>query len=128
MRALFGSGFGVTAALALLFFGAAILGCSKKDNLALDTSVFSSAPPELKAKWNAAAQSAASKDYLGAATNLTDLFASAQQLTPEQSNALNDAWQKLGNQAFAAANQGDKSATEAVLKMKETGVGERRSR
>ena len=52
----------------------------------------------------------------------------AQQLTAEQNDALTQAWEKLGNQAFAAANQGDKSATEAVLRMKQAGIGERRSR
>ena len=101
-------------------------GCSKKEKLALDTASFNSAPPEVKAKWNAAAEFASSGNYLGAATNLIDIFSKSQQLTPDQNDALNQAWMKLGNLAFEAANAGDKGATEAVLKMKETGIGDRR--
>ncbi|HZR16121.1 MAG TPA: hypothetical protein VFE51_02235 [Verrucomicrobiae bacterium] len=114
--------------IALLALGTAIQGCSKKQDVGLDTVSFSSAPPELKQRWDAAGQSAARKDYLGAATNLIEIFGKAQQLTTEQNDALTQAWEKLGNQAFAAANQGDKSATEAVLRMKQAGIGERRSR
>jgi hypothetical protein len=128
MKALLRSGFGIATAFALIALGTATQGCSKKQDVGLDNASFSSAPTELKQKWNAAGQSAASKDYLGAVTNLIEIFNKTQQLTAEQNEALDQAWQKLGNQAFAAANQGDKSATEAVLKMKETGIGERRGR
>lgn len=110
----------------LLLLGVLIPGCSKKQALVLDTASFSSAPPELREKWKAAAASASSKDYLGAATNLIGLFDKSQQLNADQNEALTQAWQRLGNLAFEAANQGDKSATEAVLKMKETGIGNRR--
>ena len=112
--------------LILLLAAAVFPGCSKKEKLALDTASFNSAPPEVKAKWNAAAEFASSGNYLGAATNLVDIFSKSQQLTAEQNDALNQAWMKLGNLAFEAANAGDKGATEAVLKMKETGIGDRR--
>jgi hypothetical protein len=110
----------------LFLMGVLIPGCSKKQALVLDKASFSSAPPELREKWKAAAESASSKDYLGAATNMIDLFEKSQQLNADQNEALNQAWLKLGNLAFEAANSGDKSATEAVLKMKETGIGNRR--
>jgi hypothetical protein len=116
----------VVTVVILLLLGAVFPGCSKKENLALDTASFNSAPPELSEKWKAAANYASGNNYLGAATNLIDIFSKSQQLTPDQNDALNQAWMKLGNLAFAAANAGDKGATEAVLKMKETGIGERR--
>jgi hypothetical protein len=115
-------------AVMLLGCGLLVQGCSKKAGLALDSGSFSSAPPELIEKWKAAAQCASSKDYLGTATNLIEIFGKSQQLTADQNQALNQAWLNLGNLAFEAANKGDKAATEAVLKMKETGIGERRGR
>jgi hypothetical protein len=115
------------AALALLLLGA-VPACSNKQTLVLDDASFNSAPAELRDKWKAAAQYAAGRNYLGAATNLIDLFNNSKPLTAEQNDALTQAWLKLGNQAFAAAETGDKAATEAVLKMKETGIGQRRGR
>lgn len=102
--------------------------CSNHGGVTLDTTSFKSGPPELKDKWSLAAQYAARRNYLGAATNLMAIFDSTNQLTTEQSEALNQAWLKLGNAAFAAADKGDQAATEAVLKMKGTGIGERRGR
>jgi hypothetical protein len=126
MNALPLSGNRVLVALFLLFLGLVLPACSKKESLAMDVASFNSAPPELKEKWTAAAQYGSSQNYLGAATNLIAIFNKSQQLTTDQNDALNQAWMKLGNLAFAAANAGDKGATEAVLKMKATGIGERR--
>ena len=126
MKALRVAGFGLVVVVVLFLLGIT-QGCSKKGNLVLDNSSFDSAPAELKEKWKAAGEYVARKNYLGAATNLIDLFSKKQQLSTEQNDALNQAWMKLGNEAFAAANNGDKAATEAVLKMRETGIGERRS-
>lgn len=114
------------ALVIFLILGVVLPGCSKKESLALDTASFNSAPPELREKWKAAAEYASNNNYLGAATNLIDIFSKSQQLTADQNDALNQAWMKLGNLAFAAANAGDKGATEAVLKMKATGIGEKR--
>lgn len=124
------SSFRALTLVCLFILCAAIQGCSKKGdvNVVLDTGTFSSASPELKNKWTAAAQHSASKNYLGTATNLIEIFGKSQELNAAQVEALNDAWVKLSNQAFAAANAGDKNATEAVLKMKESGVGDRRGR
>ncbi|HVV70502.1 MAG TPA: hypothetical protein VHI52_03225 [Verrucomicrobiae bacterium] len=116
------------ALLGLFLLAAFLPGCSKQNKLVLDSASFSTAPADLKDNWQAASQSVESKDYLGAATNLVAIFNKGQQLTAEQKDALNQAWTKLGNLAFAAANNGDKNATEAVLKMKETGIDDRRSR
>jgi len=128
MKTLHVSNFRVVALGCFLLLCALMPGCSKKGGVAIDNSIFNSAPPALKEKWDAAAHCAGSKDYLGTATNLIDIFGKTQELSPAQVEALNDAWVKLGNEAFAAANYGDKNATDAVLKMKETGIGERRSR
>jgi len=125
MKALRVAGFGFIAIVALFLLGT-IQGCSKKGDLVLDNSSFDSAPPELKEKWKAAGEYVSKKNYLGAATNLIDIFGNKQQLTTNQMDSLNEAWMKLGNQAFAAANAGDKAATEAVLKMRESGIGDRR--
>jgi hypothetical protein len=118
----------VSLAMVLLGIGMVLPACSKQGKPIMSAASFSSAPPELKEKWSAATEYAAHKNYLGAATNLMDIFSQAQQLTPEQNDALTQAWMTLGNQAFEAANKGDKAATEAVLKMKQSGIGERRGR
>ena len=122
------SGDWLSVVMVLLVLGSVLSGCSQKANLALDTASFNAAPPELREKWKAAAADASKKNYLGATTNLIDIFSKAQQLTPEQNDALNQAWLNLGNQAFEAANSGNKNATEAILKMKESRIGNRRDR
>ena len=114
------------AGILCLFLGLVHPGCAKKNTVVLDNSTFNSAPPELRENWKAAGQYVSKNNYLGAATNLIALFSKSQQLTPEQNEALNQVWVQLSNQAFEAANNGDKAATEAVLKMKESGVGNRR--
>jgi hypothetical protein len=102
-------------------------GCSKKSEpVAMNAGAFDSAPPELRAEWKAASEFAAKNNYMGTATNLMDLLDKAQQLSPEQGQALETAWQQLGNKAFAAANAGDKMATDAVLKMRDSKFGGRR--
>lgn len=118
----------ISAIILLFAINALLCGCSKKSQVTIDTGVFSSAPSEISEKWKAAADQAAKKNYLAVATNLTDIFSKVQQLTPAQTEALNQAWTKLGNEAFEAANRGDKAATEAVMKMRETGIGEQRPR
>ena len=118
----------VPGAILLLAFGLLVPGCSQRGETLMDASRFSSAPAELKEKWKAAADDASKKNYLGAATNLMDIYAKAQQLTAEQNDALNQAWQRLGNQAFDAANKGDKTATQAVLKMRESRIGDQSGR
>ena len=118
----------VSLAMVLFGMGVMLAACSKHSKPIMSAASFGSAPPELKEKWNAAADYAAKKNYLGAATNLIDIFSKAQQLTADQNDALTQAWLTLGNQAFEAANKGDKAATEAVLKMKESGIGDRRGR
>ena len=115
-----------SVAVLLLSFGLVVAGCSKSGApLVMESSRFDNAAPDLKNKWKAASDYASQNNYLGAATNLIPLFGEAQQLTPEQSQALNQAWEQLGNKAFAAANTGDKQATETVLKMRDAKVGAR---
>jgi hypothetical protein len=104
----------------------ALPGCSKKNTVVLDDSIFSSASSDLRENWKAAANFLSKENYLGAATNLLALFGKKQQLSAAQNEAVSQALEKLGNQAFEAANKGDKGATEAVLKMKAAGVGDRR--
>lgn len=112
----------------LLAINTLLGGCSRKAAVAIDTGVFSSAPPDISEKWKAAAEQASQRNYLAVATNLADIFSRTQQLTSAQTEALNQAWLQLGNQAFEAANKGDKTATEAVIKMREYGIGDQRPR
>ena len=107
--------------------GLTVAGCSKKnDPVKMPADRFDTASPKLKNKWNAAAGYASRNNYLGAATNLMAIFSETQQLTAVQNDALNEAWEQLGNKAFAAANAGDKLATEAVEKMRDSKLGSRR--
>jgi hypothetical protein len=110
-----------------ILLGLSLIGCSKKsETAAISLTSFETASPELKSKWKAGAEFAAQNNYLGAATNLAELFGAAQQLTPEQNAALTQAWEQLGNKAFEAANAGDRTATEAVLKMRDSKAAPRR--
>ena len=111
--------------LALSWLGAAAMGCGKKSTPPLiKADSFASAPADVRNEWKTAADCVAANDFMGAVTNLADIFGKAAQLTPEQNEALNQAWQDLGNRAFAVANQGDKTATEAVLKMRDLKLGD----
>jgi hypothetical protein len=89
----------------------------------MSSGVFDSASTELKAKWQAASDQAAKGDYLGVVSNLTMIFQQAQALTPEQKDALQQAWLDVGNQAFKAANNGDKKALEAVQQIQASPYG-----
>ena len=119
----------VFATIYLLTLGLAFPGCSKRGEVVvMESSMFDSAPAELRDKWKAAEGFVSKDNYLGAATNLMDVFSKSQGLTPEQHNALTQALQRLGNRAFDAANKGDKAATEAVLKMRASGIGDQTGR
>jgi len=101
-------------------------GCSKQDTtVAITTTGFDTAPVELRDKWKAAGNYASKNNYVGCATNLMDLLGKSQQLSEEQNELLKQAWQQLGNKAFVAAERGDKMATEAVLKMRDSKIGDR---
>ena len=89
---------------------------------------FDSAPAELKQHWKDAGTCVGKGNYLGAVTNLIFMLNSSQQLTPEQASALNQAWTGLGNQAYQAAEKGDKNATQAVLEMRNSGFSNSRGR
>lgn len=118
----------ISVVVILFAINTLLCGCSRKGAVAFDTGIFSSAPREISEKWKAAAEQSSQRNYLAVATNLADIFSQAQQLTAAQTEALNQAWLKLGNQAFEAANKGDKAATEAVIKMREYGIGNQRPR
>ena len=103
--------------LAGLVLATLIVGCSQKHSaVAVNTSDFDSAPPELKQCWKVAAGCISQNNYLGAATNLMAMLEKSQGLTPQQTAALNKAWLDLGTAAFEAADRhGNKDALAAVL-------------
>ena len=112
----------------ILSLGLIISGCSKQKPAAMASTSFDSAPAELKQRWKAAGTCAGKGNYLGAVTNLIFILNNSQQLTPEQSSALQETWMGIGNQAFQAAEKGDNNATQAVLEMRNSGFGNTRGR
>ena len=115
--------------LLLVGLGSLLCGCQKNENtVSMPAAGFDSAPADVRAKWQAAAEFGSKRNYLGAATNLVDIFGKSAQLSAEQKDLLNQAWLQLGNKAFAAANAGDKMATETVMLMRNSQIGERTGR
>lgn len=115
--------------LAALFFCLflAFPGCSKKSSGISTAGVsFDSAPAELQTKWKSATEAVAKKDYAAAVPDFVFILEKADQLTPEQKSALDQAWLELGNQAFQAADGGDQNATKAVLEMRASKFGQPR--
>jgi hypothetical protein len=112
-------------AAAIFCLSLVVFGCSKegaKPNV-MASNVFDSAPKEVKDNWLAAGKHAAKGDFMGAVSNFTLVFKESQSLTPEQQDALLQAWLDAGNQAFKAANNGDKEALEAVRQIRESPYG-----
>ena len=111
----------------LLGLGLVLSGCSKgsKPSVMSSTS-FDAAPAELKQRWKVAGDYAGKGNYLAAVTNLIFILNASQQLTPDQSTALSEAWTQIGNQAFQAGEKGDKNAVQAVLEMRNSGFGKSR--
>lgn len=103
----------------------ALAGCSKSSSrpAAMSSPVFDSAPAGVKEHWQSAGNLAAKGDYPGAVSNLTAIFEQSQSLTTEQKDALQQAWLDIGNQAFKAANDGNKKALEAVQQMRASPYG-----
>jgi hypothetical protein len=99
--------------------------CSKQGAslTAMSSSSFDSAPAQVREKWQKASESVSRKDFLGSATNLMILFSQADTLTAEQRQALQLAWVQVGNQAFKAAENGDKMALQAVQRMNASPYG-----
>lgn len=100
-------------------------GCSKGASrpAGMSSPTFDSAPAAVKEHWQSAGNLAAKGDYPAAVSNLTAVFAQSQSLTPEQQDALQQAWLDIGNQAFKAANDGNKKALEAVQQMRASPYG-----
>lgn len=120
---------GLSRLLFPLALGLLLCGCQKNENtVIMPAAGFDSAPADLRAKWQAAAEFGATRNYLGAATNLMFILGKSAQLSAEQNDLLDQAWLQLGNKAFAAANAGDKMATEAVLTMRNSPFGSRTGR
>jgi len=92
----------------------------------MSSASFDSAPAELKQRWKDAGNYVGKGDYLGAVTNLVFILGSSQQLSPEQANAVNEAWLAIGNKAYQAGEKGDKNAVQAVLEMRNSGFGKSR--
>jgi hypothetical protein len=112
-------------AFILLCFGFLFASCSKPGGspAAASPDAFDSAPADVKAKWDAAVACTTKSDYLGAVTNLAVIFRNSHTLTPGQNEALQQVWADVGNNAFRAANEGDKAALEAIMAIRASGIG-----
>jgi hypothetical protein len=90
-------------------------GCSRGGHSsdAIDSSAFDSAPASIKQSWGDAQEAAKHLDYVSAVTNLTALGTN-QELTAEQSAAVEKSLDLVETRAVAAAEKGNPEATKAV--------------
>ena len=103
---------GLVAALVL---GLLSNGCSKGGPAGnARTAAFDSATPELKKLWADGMAAWQGHHYAEAANSLVALHGKAAELPSPQIEALANAIDQLGTEAFIAADKGDASAVEAV--------------
>jgi TRAP-type C4-dicarboxylate transport system substrate-binding protein len=108
----------------VILLAVVVTACSKKpETVTMNTAAFDSAPATIKQKWNAAGESMAKKNYLGAATNLISVLDGAKELSAEQKDVLQKTWAELGEKTYAAAETGDKAAIEAIQTIRNSKYG-----
>lgn len=111
-------------AVPAILLAVVVTACSKKpDAVGMNTTAFDSAPAAIKQSWNAAAECAAKKNYLGAATNLISVLDGAKQLSAEQNDILKKTWDELGEKTYAVAETGDKAAIAAIQAIRNSRYG-----
>lgn len=112
------SRFAAIPALIAIFM---LCGCSRRGpSNNISSSAFDSAPADIKQLWSEGMNAWKSRHYPEAAKNFVSLGAKAG-LSPQQADELAKARDEFGQEAFTAADKGDKAATEAIMILREAG-------
>jgi hypothetical protein len=99
----------------LLAAGLLLPGCGSGGSPKLSSQnkeAFSKASAELKQQWEQALKLDAANDYAGAGSNYFALL--AQNLNPEQLEAVQTAAAAMNHRMYAAASKGDEGAKKAI--------------
>jgi hypothetical protein len=113
--------FGLTS-LPMLVALVVLFGCSKAGpSKSVSSAAFDSAPADVKQAWNDGLAAWKNHRYADAATNFLSLQSKAESLSPQQAEALTNAVNEFGQEAFAAANKGDAGATDGVKALRGSG-------
>jgi len=103
---------GLTAAVGLVLL---FCGCSKGGPAVnVQTAAFDAAGPEVKKLWSDGMTAWKGHHYAEAANSFVALHGKSTELQPPQVEALANAIDQLGTEAFIAADKGDAGAVEAV--------------
>jgi len=96
---------------------ALVASCSKSPtSIGGMSTVFDSAPAAVKESWSQAVASARTNDYVGATILLLGLR--KQDLTPEQSAAVEVSLKTVTEAMYEAADRGDPAAKKAIEELK----------
>src|SRR5690242_4257939 len=99
-----------------------LFGCSKAGpSKSVSSAAFDSAPADVKQSWNDGLAAWKNHRYAEASTNFLSLQSKAASLSPQQAEALTNAVNEFGQEAFQAANKGDAGATEGVKALRGSG-------
>ena len=109
----------IWSVIPLLIVMLTLSGCSKTGpSNNISSAAFDSAPADVKQLWTDGMSAWKSRRYPEAATSFISLRAKADSLSPQQTDELTKVMDEFGQEAFTAANKGDKAATEAVLALR----------
>ncbi len=89
-------------------------GCGK--NVANGNQVFVQAAPELKQAWDQAVNADKTNDYVAAVTGYRSLMKQGNTLTADQVDAVNAAALAINQRMYAAGQNGDEAAKQALQK------------
>ncbi len=110
------------AAIPVLMAIIMLCGCSRRGpSNNISSTAFDSAPPDIKQLWTGGMDAWKSHRYPEAAKNFASLRAKAGGLSSQQADELAKATDEFGQEAFTAADKGDKAATEAVIILRNAG-------
>jgi predicted small lipoprotein YifL len=91
-------------------------GCGKNGALSA-TQAFDQAPPEIKSDWVQAVAADTTNDYYTASTIYAKVLSQETNLTPKQLEVLESASRDLSQRMVTAANNGDASAKQALMRL-----------
>lgn len=101
------------------FTGLLLIGCGKSAQGLRDANakLFTSAPAEIKAAWDAAGAAMATNGFAPAILTLKKLQA-LPGITPEQLKAVNETVTAVSDQMYDRINKGDAAAKEAMNQLR----------
>lgn len=90
--------------------------CAKNNDQAR-AQAFEKAPPEIKSPWDLAVAADKTNDYYTASISYAKVLSQESRLTPKELQVLESVSRDLSQRMVAAANNGDDSAKQALVRL-----------